>query len=279
MEPDAFTVIVPGASRPIGRAVAHEFGRRGATLALPCYTDWPESTAEMEAEFHRAGYNFMSVFCDLRDVKSTSAAITQIDSSLGNIRVLINNIERGGMPVVHGSYSHPHNSDQWNLEFDTTVKAKWNLYQCCLPLLKRSGGTVINISSIAARIGRAGPASYLFSDGYSAANRAVFSMTRGWAREAAPEVRVNEVMLGIINGRHGQGTRGWGLLDADQRRDIIDHTLLKRNGSPQEVAELVCYIATQAHYMTGACITLDGGFCLGSEPYMKLPAGDISPET
>jgi 3-oxoacyl-[acyl-carrier protein] reductase len=140
MEPDAFTVIVPGASRPIGRAVAHEFGRRGATLALPCYTDWPESTAEMEAEFHRAGYNFMSVFCDLRDVKSTSAAITQIDSSLGNIRVLINNIERGGMPVVHGSYSHPHNSDQWNLEFDTTVKAKWNLYQCCLPLLKRSGG-------------------------------------------------------------------------------------------------------------------------------------------
>ncbi len=66
--------------------------------------------------------------------------------------------------------------------------------------MKQSGtGTVINISSIAALVGRSGPGAAFFSDGYSAANQAISTLTRTWAREAAPKIRVNELMLGLIH--------------------------------------------------------------------------------
>ena len=103
----------------------------------------------------------------------------------------------------------PHNMDQWDIEFDTTVKAKWLLFHHLFPLLtKESGGAVVNISSIAGITGRSGPAAVFFNDGYSAANKAIQSFTETWARQAAPAVRVNELVLGLIESRHGEGTRG-----------------------------------------------------------------------
>jgi 3-oxoacyl-[acyl-carrier protein] reductase len=117
---------------------------------------------------------------------------------------LINNLERGGWPVVHGPYVR----EQWDLEMETTLRAKRWVFAAALPHLKASGdGAVINLSSIAAIVGRSGPAAPVFNDGYAAASRAVSLLTETWAREAAPEVRVNEIMLGFVETRHGPAPR------------------------------------------------------------------------
>ncbi|MCG6931380.1 MAG: SDR family oxidoreductase [Desulfofustis sp.] len=268
------TVLVAGASRPVGRAIADQFGRRGASLILPVHSDWPESTAEMRRQFDMRGYHYICIPCDLTLSHEVRELANQAERTFDHVDYLINNIERGGMPIVHGPYDRRVNRQQWDLEFDVTVRAKWNLYTHTAELMQRStGGAVINVSSMAAEAGRSGPASLLFSDGYSAASRAVASFTRQWAREAAPKVRVNEVMLGLCAGRHGENTRGWTSMTDSQRQALVEHTLLKRTSDPEEVAELVYFLAVRATYMTGAVVLHDGGYLLGGEGIPPLPAG------
>lgn len=269
--------LVPGASRPVGRAIAELFARRGAQLVLPYHSDWPESTDEMKSRFKAEGFDFLAFPCDLTKRDEVEKCCKDIESRFGMIHYLINNIERGGMPIVHGPYDLEHNREQWNLELNTTLTAKWNLFHHSLPLLKKSKeGAVTNISSIAGITGRSGPASLLFNDGYSAANCAIATLTRQWAREAAPHVRVNEIILGLVQGRHGEKTRGWAAYADKQRQALIDHTLLKRTAEPSEIAELVYFITVQASYLTGSRITADGGYCLGGEDVLPMPPGILS---
>lgn len=220
------------------------------------------------------GEKLYSTQCDLRDISDVNRLCENIAKRFGSLNYLINNIERGGMPVVHGTYDHEHNREQWQLEYDTTVKAKWNLYHCAKDLLTGSTeGAVINISSIAAITGRSGPTACFFSDGYSSANRAIQTLTETWAREAAPDIRVNEVMLGLINGRHGENTRGWSTLSAAEKQQLLSHTLVDRMGSPEDVADLVYFLAVEATFMTGSVVRLDGGYTLGGNRVPPLPQG------
>ncbi len=272
------TALVPGAARPIGRAIATRLAEQGMNLVLPCF-DWPESNLEMQKEFDLKGFSYHCTETDLRDPTQVKKLVREIKDRFGRLHILINNIERGGMPVLHGSYEHELNQDQWQLELSTSLKAKWLLFTNCLPLLKKSGeGAVVNISSIAGVVGRSGPAAVFFSDGYSAANRAISTFTRTWAKEGAPEVRVNELMLGLIDCRHGRFTRGWSLLTDDEKKRIVDHLPLGRLGSPQDVAATVLFIVSQADYMTGATIRLDGGYTIGSDGVVPIPETKLDSE-
>lgn len=265
--------VVPGASRQIGRAIARRFGSEGASLVLPVF-DWPESVAEMNEEFTAAGFDFFCLPADLRKKEDVAELASAIKDRFGRVDFLINNIERGGMPVVHGSYDLPHNSDQWDLEIDTTLKAKWLLFHHIYPMMqKETGGAVVNISSIAALLGRSGPAAVFYSDGYSAANKSIQLLTETWARQAAPLVRVNELMLGLIRGRHGEDTRGWVQLTEEQKIELKNTTLLKRTGRPEEVADAVYFLAAQATYCTGTILRMDGGFVPGISRMPPLPEG------
>lgn len=267
------TALVPGASRPVGRSIARKLADEGANLILP-YFDWPESSKEMIAEFRQRKVDFLAISVDLTNEDEINEMISSIQHNYGSLHYLINNIERGGMPIVHGAYSHDHNRGQWDLEVNTTLKAKWLLFSSCFPLLKKADyAAVVNISSIAALSGRSGPAELLFNDGYSAANRGISSFTETWAREGAPTIRVNELMLGLIKNRHGENTRGWATLSETDKNRIYDHILLKRTGTPDEVAETVFYLLHQATYLTGSVIRMDGGYLLGGDQTGKMPDG------
>ena len=142
----------------------------------------------------------------------------------------------------------------------TTLRAKQWVFEHALPHLKNSGaGAVINFSSIAGTVGRSGPASLLFNEGYSAASRGTSLFTETWARLGAPEVRVNEIVLGVVDTRHGKDTRGWSLLNQDQKQAIIDHTLLGRTGTVADVVQAVLFILKDAPFMTGGTLRIDGG--------------------
>ena len=270
--------LILGATRGIGLEIARGLAQDGAKVILPYHDDWPEAAEKMQKEFAGYGENHFAVRADLRDAVQVKSLVEEIRERFGVLHILVNNIERGGMPVVHGSYDRDVNRGQWDLEMDTTLKAKWLAGHNVLPLMKRSGeGIIINISSISGLIGRSGPAGLVFSDGYAAANRAVSSLTETWAREAAPEVRVNELMLGFVETRHGEGTRGWEVLSDHEKKSICNNTLLQRTGKLKEVVKAVLFMIKDADFMTGAVLRLDGGFILGGGQVPEMPDGVLSP--
>ncbi len=273
MEINGKTALVLGASRGIGLAIAKKLARRGVRLFLPWY-DWPESVKAMKKEFSGMKQNHVCIKADLRKEEEVNKVAQLIERETGSLDILINNIERGGMPVIHGPYTLATNKDQWQREMETTLHAKWMVFNSCLPLLQRvEQACVINLSSIAALTGRAGIAGILFNDGYAAANRGIETLTQTWARLGAPSIRVNELMLGIIDSRHGRGTRGWEVLTAKEKQQLVNHTLLQRTGRPEEVAQAVLFLLEQADFMTGSTLRLDGGFVLGNERIPAMPPG------
>ena len=271
MDLDGKVALVLGAIRGIGKGIGLALARHGVKVALN-YFDWDEELEELKRDFAATGCPHLILKTNLLEVEKTAVLIQRVVDRFGRLDLLINNIERGGWPIVHGPYV----PDQWDLEMATTLRAKRWVFDAALPHLKASGDSVvINFSSIAAIVGRSGPAGMVFNDGYAAANRGVSSLTETWARLGAPRVRVNEIMLGLVATRHAEKTRGWGLLTKADKKALIDHTLLQRTGTVDDVVKAVLFIIQDAPFMTGAVLRLDGGYVLGGEKVPDMPPGVV----
>ncbi len=269
MELQNKVALVLGAIKGIGKGIALSLANAGVKVALN-YFDWKEALAALKKDLAATGCDHLILKTDLLETEAIPAMIQKVIDRFGRLDILINNIERGGWPAVHGPYNRP----QWDLEMETTLRAKRWVFDAALPHLKASGdAVVINFSSIAGIVGRSGPAGLVFNDGYAAANRGVSLLTETWARMGAPQVRVNEIMLGFFETRHAQKTRGWGLLTAAQKKALRDHTLLGRTGSIEDAVKAVNFIIKDAPFMTGSVLRLDGGYVLGGERVDKMPAG------
>ncbi len=261
--------LVLGAIRGIGRSIALALLEEGVRVAAS-YFDWEAHLPQMQEAFARTGTDHLIAAADLREQGQVAALVNQVIDRFGRIDILVNNIERGGWPVVHGAYTPA----QWNLEMETTLRAKHWAFESAIPHLKAAkDACVINLSSIAALVGRSGPAGVVFNDGYAAASRGVSALTETWARVGAPEVRVNEIMLGFFETRHAESTRGWGMLTEDQRQAILDHTLMGRTGTIDDVVRMTLFLIKEAAFMTGSVIRLDGGYVLGGDRTGPLPEG------
>ncbi len=263
--------LVLGAVKGLGRGIGEALARDGVKTALT-YWDWEDHLDEMKAIFSSIGTDHMIIRTNLLETGSIEGMIERVIGRFGRLDILVNNIERGGWPVVHGSYVQ----DQWDLEMAATLRAKRWVFDAAFPYLKASGdGAVVNISSIAGITGRSGPAGLVFNDGYAAANRGVSALTETWARMGAPEVRVNELMLGFVETRHAHKTRGWGLLSDDQKKAVTEHTLLNRIGLISDVVKAVRFLIHDASFMTGSVMRLDGGYVLGGDGVPPMPAGVV----
>ena len=263
------TALVLGAIKGIGKGIGLALAQEGVNVALN-YFDWEESLDDLQRDFAETGQDHLIIQTDLLEIDKIPSLVNKVVDHFGRLDILVNNIERGGWPVVHG----PYDQKQWDLEIATTLRAKRWVFESALPHLKASGdGVVINFSSIAAIVGRSGPASFIFNDGYASANRGISLLTETWARMGAPEVRVNEIMLGLVETRHGKNTRGWGLLSDEQKAAVIDHTLLSRTGTISDVVNAVLFIIKDAPFMTGSVVRLDGGYVLGGEKISPMPRG------
>lgn len=262
--------LVLGGIKGIGKAIGLALVNEGVRVALTYY-DWEESLEEMTQDFAATEKEHLIIKVDLRNTDEIDDMMAKVIDRFGRLDILINNIERGGWPVVHGAYTR----QQWDLEMETTLRAKKWVFDAALPWLKQSGnGCVINFSSIAGIVGRSGPASHIFNEGYSLANRGISLLTETWARVGAPEIRVNEIMLGFFETRHAENTRGWGLLTDARKQALVDHTLLKRTGKIKDLVQMVFFIIKDAPFMTGSVIRLDGGYCLGADPVAPMPEGE-----
>jgi 3-oxoacyl-[acyl-carrier protein] reductase len=258
MHLEGAVALVTGSSKGIGRAIALALARQCVRVVLS-YHDREYHAERTREIFDQANVDYLMVKSNLVCPDEVDHLMQQIIDHYGQLDILVNNLERGGWPLIHGAL-HP---AQWDLEIDTTLKTKFLCYRAAQPYLRqRPQGCILNIASIAALTGRRQVYDQIFADAYSAASAGVVTLTQNWAREMAPQVRVNCLMLGFVETRHGPETLGWRTLSPDTRAAIKQRTPLQRLGTLADVAGAALFLIRDAAFMTGQTLTLDGGVSL-----------------
>jgi 3-oxoacyl-[acyl-carrier protein] reductase len=141
MTSDSKVALVLGGIKGIGKAISLDLLGRGTRVAATWH-DWPESLAAMQSDFAGTGTDHLIERIDLLDTDAIPGLVEGIIDRFGRLDILVNNIERGGWPVVHGRYTR----EQWDLEMATTLRAKQWVFDAALPHLTGSGSGAVSTS-------------------------------------------------------------------------------------------------------------------------------------
>ncbi len=239
--------LITGASRGIGRAIAHAFAQEGARVSMCART--PESLEQSAVELRAAGHEIFSIPADVTDQAQAAAWVRSTAGHWGGIDILVNNA--GG--AVIGTLAQLSDS-AWQESFASNFFAPVALSRmAATEMERRGGGAIINISSIYGREA-GGPIAY------NAAKAALISLTKMLAREfARNNIRVNSVAPGSIIYPGGVWERIF-QENPEFERDFISHEFpAGRLGRPEEVAYAVVMLASpKASWITGATLPVDG---------------------
>ena len=236
--------LVTGAARRIGAVLVGALHGRGADVVLH-YRGSEEAARAIASTLNSTRPDSAVVVqADLLDARAPSKLIAAAQGKFGRLDILVNNAS-SFYPTPVGEISE----SDWNDLIGTNLKAPLFLAQAGAPLLRAAHGLVLNVVDIhGLRPLRRYPA-------YSVAKAGLIMLTKALARELAPEVRVNAVAPGPVLWPQDA--------DADLREEIVSRTLLKRAGSPEDVARAMLYFAADAPYVTGQVLAVDGGRSVG----------------
>ena len=236
------TTLVTGAAIRVGRSIARELHAAGANIVVH-YRTATDAAQSLIAELNAARPG--SAICqqaDLLDIDALSGLVTNTVAHFGRLDALVNNASSFfATPLEKIDLA------AWDDLIGSNLKAPLFLTQAAAPHLKVAHGAGVNITDIHAERPLAG---YPL---YCAAKAGLLGLTRALAIELAPEVRVNAVAPGPILWPDDNG------FDGEARDRIIEHTLLKHAGSPQDIARAVRFLLNDASYVTGQVINVDGG--------------------
>lgn len=236
-------VLVTGGAKRVGAAICRRLHAAGASIVLHYRSSLQEALAlKAELQARRPG-TVLSVQADLLDPEAISRLVRDTVQHFGRLDALVNNAS-SFFATPLGEIDEQH----WNDLIGTNLKAPLLLAQAAASELSRNHGAIVNIVDIHAERPMRG---HLL---YSVAKAGLTALTRALAQEMAPQVRVNAVAPGVI--MWPESTE-W--IDDEQRRKIIAHTLLKREGEPDDVARTVQFLLNDAPYITGQIIAVDGG--------------------
>ncbi len=244
---NAPVVLVTGAARRVGAEIARALHAAGACVAIHYRRSAAEAdrlAAELNAARPDEGGESAATFAaDLLDIDALPRLVEAVVAHFGRLDALVNNASSFYATKVGAV-----DTAAWDDLMGSNLRAPLFLSQAAAPHLDRSGGCIVNITDIHAERPLKGyPV-------YCAAKAGLLGLTRALALELGPRVRVNAVAPGPIE--WPQGTQDFPPAD---RAAIIEHTLLKRVGSPADIAQAVKYLVFDAPYVTGQVINVDGG--------------------
>ena len=239
--PDGRVALITGGARRIGAAIAGKLHAAGMSVALH-YNNSAEEARQLCQSFNARRPQSAQMFqADLCTRGNIPVLVESVAETFGRIDVLVNNASSYyPTPIAEAGEA------EWDDLIGTNLKAPFFLAKHCAPLLRDSGGCIINLTDIqAARPTR----DYAI---YCAAKAGLSMLTQSLAQELSPEIRVNAVAPGVIL---------WPERGADEqhRARLLDATPLGRAGTPEDIAGTVKFLVTDAPYLTGQCITVDGG--------------------
>jgi 3-oxoacyl-[acyl-carrier protein] reductase len=247
MEFSGKTVLVTGGASGIGRAVSLAFGRAGANVVLSYVTSAGEA-AEVTDAIGSAGGQALSRSADLTDAAAVDALFAAARDRFGRVDILVANA--GGL--LKRSRCVDTDLDFWEQAIALNLTSA---FLCCRAALTemepRGSGAIVLMSSLAAFDGGGPGASH-----YAAAKGALVSYTRALAKEVGPlGIRVNGVAPGLI------GTRFHDVFNTPEgRRMTVERTPLRREGTPEDVAETILFLASpRASFLTGETVQINGG--------------------
>lgn len=237
--------LITGSARRVGACIARKLHAAGASVVLH-YRSSIEAAESLLRELNEARANSaVGVEADLLDLKQLEMLPGVVTSNFGSFDILVNNASTF-YPTPMGDITEI----DWDDLLGTNLKAPLFLSQASASALRIANGLIVNIADIH------GTRPLSRHPVYSIAKAGVIMLTQSLARELAPAVRVNAVAPGPVMWPEDG-------MDRELQSRIIDRTALKRAGSPEDVARAVLFFATEAPYVTGQVLAVDGGRSVG----------------
>jgi 3-oxoacyl-[acyl-carrier protein] reductase len=240
---DGQVALVTGAARGLGRIIAQTLAAAGAKVA--CIDVNPEALAETVALIRGAGGTAELLACDVTDSNRVNQVVDEVLEKWGALNILVNNagITRDNVIVRM-------KDEQWDAVLNINLRGTFLFIRAAArPMMKSRQGRIINVASVSGLMGNPGQANY------SASKAGVIGLTRTVAKElASRNVTVNAVAPGFI------ATDMTAALGEEILQEVCKHIPLGRLGEPQDVADAVLFLASDAaSFITGHVLTIDGG--------------------
>lgn len=243
---DGKIALVTGAARGIGQAIALKLAAEGADLALcDVQADWLAETAGKVAALGRRAE---CIAVDVSKAAQVQAAVEQAEKAFGRIDILVNNAG-----ITRDTFLVRMSEEDWDQVLDINLKGAFLFTKAAARgMMKQRRGAIVNVASIIGLIGNAGQCNY------SASKAGLIALTKSVARELASRgIRANAVAPGFIQ------TRMTDQLTDELKKKMLDAIPLGRFGQPEDVANVVMYLASDAaSYVTGQVLTVCGGMVM-----------------
>lgn len=234
------TVLVTGAAKRIGRAIALRLGAAGANVAIT-YRGSQTEAEDTVRELAALNVDAVAIRCDVNDPEGIREMVAAAVEEFGRLDILVNNagaFESAALESI--------TVEQWDQMFATNTRAPFLVAQAAFPYLREARGRIINIGSLG------GVHPWATHGHYCTSKAALHMLSQTMAKAWAPEISVNCVAPGMIV----QGEVGEAYVHFAQR------TPMRRNGTAEDVAEAVMFFATGPHFITGQLLAVDGGLGL-----------------
>ncbi len=242
-------ILVTGASRGIGLAIAEGFLREGASVMLVARGSECLEKAAFDLQARYESDRVYAETCDCRSLAALSELRKKIKMQWGSLDVVVANVGDGRS--VPDPIPEP---EQWDRIWQSNFESALSTARVFLPMLKKSSGNLLFVSSIAGLEAFGAPVDY------STAKAAVIALAKNMAKKVAPEVRVNVIAPGNVYFPKGSWDEKQ-KLNPDRVKSMIESTVpMRRFGTPEEIADATVFLCSdRAKFITGSVLVVDGG--------------------